>query len=197
MLRLSVCCTETALKQIKVQLTAPFIEFNESVKYSFTKECKEILQEMESYILFFGEIKPEAESLYEKYLSIHEAASIQIQDFKLDSLPYEERQKMSNKITLIQESLAATLDLIAFIKNILVKRESDIESLMSEMELPDAGNDLVRICHETSGKRFDSDPVNVSWKYCKERKVQSLGEVRRRKAESIRNKEQVDKVSSD
>jgi hypothetical protein len=196
LLTLSAVLNYSLLNTIKVLPSSPFIDFAEEKKFYYSKEIVPYLENMVKYLEFFEEQRPEAEKLFNTYNEKYNNAILEIQDYKLENIPPEERHKVSQKLSQVQETLNSSLELITFMKNIMSKRDSDIQSLIEEMKNPSFLQNLLNICNENEKTINSLEPVKICWKYSQEKKLNSLSDVRMRQVENKANKIQIEGLSS-
>jgi hypothetical protein len=196
LLTLSAVLNYPLLNTIKITPKSPFIDFAEEKKFYLSKDVKPYLENIAKYLDFFEELRPEAEKLYDSYNVKYQNAILQLQDYKLENIPPDDRHKVSVKLTQVQESLHSSLELITFMKNIMSKRDSDIESLIMDMENPSFLQNLLNICNENEKTNNGLDSAKICWKYSQEKKLNSLSEVRMRQVENKTNRFQIEGLAS-
>ena len=185
--RFSHDLTEKNIESIKFELTPPWFNFEE--EYLITKKVKQFVKDIDEFLKFAADIQIETEDLYSKFIGKYETAKDKLDQYHNEG---ENKEEDSKHVLNTKEILQAGHETIAFINNVISKRETEIKNFQDELKDEEFRKELINICTESNKKKIEDDPLVFSWNYTKEKRLHNLTDARFRKTEMRKNKEEIE-----
>ncbi len=184
---------EQDLRTASLEISPPKIIFEQD--YMITREAKNYISQVDSFLIFANSITEEASSLFNRFIPQYDSAKLRIKEYKTEELSPEDKNKVLTKLNRKLEILESAHETIYLIHNIVTKKEDDLFAMQEELHCPEFIETLVKIEKENHENKKD-DPLYLMYKYTKEEKVESISEARARLLESKKNFQEIEKIST-
>ncbi len=162
--------------------------------YMVTKDSKNLMRKIETFLKFVSNISEETIILHNKFSPQYERAKLKIEEYKIDHLTPEEKFKVDKKLKNNSEILENTRETISYIYNIITRKDSDLTDMQLELKLSDFIQTLVNI-EKLNQLNAKSDPLYLMYTFSKEEKVESFSEARDKVIEAKINLQEIEKMN--
>lgn len=171
--KLSSELTKDMIETMSLQNTDPWLVFDKRFEYLLTIEAKNYLKKIKEFLNLSESIKKEFDEVCKNYKIKQTTAREEIDKIDLEKLNIEEKEKMGSLLDLNKELLEHAYRVVSYFNNILIKFDSDLESVLNDFKNKILLEDMLRISKDYSSmKHYNSRAVVL--KYSKEKKVKGI-----------------------